>query len=191
MDKNPSNGKIPSMFVVDDVLVSSDIITEHFCCDIAACQGRCCEEGNAGAPITLDELSEIEDALDSIWHKLSARAQAIIDRQGVAYTDQEGDLVTSVVEETTATGSNGNCVFRGPKGCLLPRRPISCFLYPIREKRFGDVVALNYDRWSICKPAIELGKRNGMPVYRFLREPLIRRFGKAWYEELCQVADAL
>lgn len=198
MDKN----EMPSMLVIENprhdaegsretVLVSTEIITEAFCCDINACQGRCCEEGNAGAPITIDELAEIEECLDGIWPQLSARAQAIIDRQGVAYTDPEGELVTSVIEETTATGSNGNCVFRGPQGCLLPRRPISCFLYPIREKHFGDVVALNYDRWNICKAAILKGQRDGTRIYQFLREPLIRRFGEDWYNELCQVAEQL
>lgn len=174
-----------------DVLVSSDIITKCFVCDIAACQGRCCEEGNAGAPITLDELAYIEEQLDTIWPQLSARAQSVIDKQGVAYTDPEGELVTSVIDVKTPTGSNGNCVFRGPHGCLLAQRPISCHLYPIREKHFGDVVALNYDRWNICHAAVKKGRAEGTPIYKFLREPLVRRFGQAWYDELCDVADKL
>ena len=186
MASNLSSGDdgIPSMFMVGDVLVSSEIITEFFSCDISACGGRCCEEGNAGAPLTLDEVASCEEALDSIWPDLSARAQAVIDAQGVCYTDPEGDLVTSII-------GGGDCVFRGPKGCLLPERPISCFLYPIREKHFGDVVALNYDRWSICKAAIVKGRAENMPVYKFLREPLIRRFGEDWYDELCLIVEEL
>ena len=89
---------------VGNVLVSPDIITEKFCCDLDACKGECCIEGDAGAPVTLDEIMEIENALDVVWDDLSASAQAIIDKQGVAYTDIEGDLVTSIV--------NGkDCVF--------------------------------------------------------------------------------
>ena len=174
---------IPSMFVIQDVLVSADIITEPFCCDIEACQGKCCEEGNAGAPITLDELAYLEEHLDEMWPHMSATAQAIVDKQGVAYTDEEGDLVTSIV--------NGkDCVFRGSKGCLMKERPISCFLYPIREKCLGDsVIALNYDRWSICKGAILKGRAENIKVYQFLKEPLIRRFGKEWYDELCEIAN--
>ena len=174
---------IPSMFVIQDVLVSADIITEPFCCDIGACQGKCCEEGNAGAPITLDELAYLEEHLDEMWPHMSATAQAIVDKQGVAYTDPEGELVTSIC--------NGkDCCFRGSKGCLMKERPISCFLYPIREKCLGDsVIALNYDRWSICKGAILKGRAENIKVYQFLKEPLIRRFGKEWYDELCEIAN--
>lgn len=174
---------IPSMFVIQDVLVSADIITEPFCCDIEACQGKCCEEGNAGAPITLDELAYLEKHLDEMWPHMSATAQAIVDKQGVAYTDPEGELVTSIC--------NGkDCCFRGSKGCLMKERPISCFLYPIREKFLGDsVIALNYDRWSICKGAILKGRAENIKVYQFLKEPLIRRFGKEWYDELCEIAN--
>lgn len=169
------------MFIVDDVLVSADIITEPFCCDIAACHGQCCEEGNAGAPVTLEEVADIESQLDDIWPRMSASSQAVVEKQGVAYTDQEGDLVTSIV-------GGRDCCFRGPQGCLLRERPISCHLYPIRVKQIGDTTALNYDRWSICRAAILKGRTENIPVYRFLREPLIRRFGEAWYAELCEIA---
>lgn len=172
------------MVAVGEVLVSSEILTECFCCDIEACHGQCCEEGNAGAPITLDELEGIENELDTVWPHMTASAQAVVERQGVAYTDAEGDLVTSICH-------GRDCAFRGTRGCLLSQRPISCFLYPIREKQIGEVVALNYDRWSICRPAIAKGHREGIRIYQFLREPLIRRFGQTWYDELCQVASAL
>ncbi len=198
MDKNPYNGEeqAPSNadahieersvnpaewrggpVMVGDVILHSDIITEHFCCDIAQCQGRCCEEGDAGAPVTLEEIDYIEGHLDDLWPQLSASAQSVIDRQGVAYPDPEGEMVTSIVD-------SGNCVFRGCKGCLLPVRPMSCSLYPIREKKIGDLIALNYHRWDICRPAMELGKQKDVHLYEFLREPLIRRFGKEWYDEL-------
>ena len=152
MAKNQSSGNIAGVVEVGNVLVHLDILTEYFCCDIAKCNGQCCEEGDAGAPVTLDEVAEIENSLDTIWSQLGAQAQSVIDCQGVAYTDIEGELVTSIV--------NGrNCVFRGPHGCLLPQKPISCHLYPIREKQLGPMVGLNYNRWDICKVATVLGEQ--------------------------------
>lgn len=202
--------QIPPILQIGDILISSDILTEMFCCDLSACKGQCCIEGDAGAPVTLDEIGEIEDALDETWSDLSATAQAVIDKQGVAYTDQEGDLVTSIV--------NGkDCVFtyyddiedfnthEPIKGCCLCAlekafragksrfcKPISCALYPIREKRFSDgTVALNYHRWDVCKDAVKKGRELSLPVYKFLEGPLVRRFGQEWYDELCNVAHEL
>lgn len=177
-------GLLPPILQVGDVLLSPDIVTEYFACDIAKCGGRCCEEGDAGAPVTLDEIADIEDQLDDLWPRLSASAQSAIDRTGVAYPDPEGELVTCIV--------NGrDCAFRGSRGCLLRQRPVSCHLYPIREKRLGDLIGLNYHRWTICRDAIEKGKHEGIRLYQFLREPLVRRFGEAWYRELEAMVDAL
>lgn len=199
---------IPPILEIDGVLVSSDILTERFCCDYAKCKGICCVEGDAGAPVTLDEIGEIEQSVDQIWNDLSASAQSVIDQQGVAYTDREGDLVTSIV-------GGKDCVFTcyadmeldGKKVsncclCALEKayragktrfcKPISCALYPIREKRFSNnLVGLNYNRWTVCKDAVALGKQLDMPLYRFLAEPLKRRFGEGWYKELCEVADMM
>ena len=162
---------------VGDVLLSPDIITEYFACDIAKCGGLCCEEGDAGAPVTMDEIADIEGQLDELWPQLSASAQSAIDRTGVAYADPEGELVTCII-------NNRDCAFRGLHGCLLRQRPISCHLYPIREKKIGDLIGLNYHRWAICKDAIEKGRYENIRLYQFLREPLVRRFGEAWYNEL-------
>lgn len=184
---NPSlrEGSIlPPILQVGDVLLSPDIITEYFACDIAKCGGRCCEEGDAGAPVTLDEIADIEEQLDDLWPRLSASAQSEIDRTGVAYADPEGELVTCIV-------NNRDCAFRGPQGCLLCQRPISCHLYPIREKKIGDFIGLNYHRWEICKDAVEKGRHEDVRLYQFLREPLIRRFGSAWYQELETMVEEL
>lgn len=186
MDSNPSSGKkeLPPMLMVGDVIVHTDIVTEYFCCNIEKCQGRCCEEGDAGAPVTLDEIAYIENQLDFIWPNLNAQAQTVIDKQGVAYTDPEGEMVTSII-------GSCDCCFRGPEGCLLAQRPISCHLYPIREKKMGSLTGINYHRWDICKDAVELGRERGIRVYQFLKEPLVRRFGETWYKELEQVVDEL
>lgn len=181
MDKDQLFG---NLIEVGDVILHTDILTEYFCCDIESCHGRCCEEGDAGAPVTLDEIADIEEQLDTLWQRLPASAQAVIDRQGVAYSDLEGELVTSII-------CGGNCVFRGSEGCLLRQRPISCHLYPIREKRLGDFTGLNYHRWNICQDAVRLGTERNVRIYQFLREPLIRRFGKEWYDELCTIAKEL
>lgn len=184
---------------VGDVLVSPDIITETFCCDLDACKGACCVEGEAGAPVDLDEIAAIEDSLDTVWPQMSAGAQAVVDRQGVAYGDPEGDLVTSIVD-------GRDCVFTCHEGgcclCLLEKayragltefcKPVSCALYPIREKRLGNgLVGLNYHKWSVCAPARSKGAELGLRVYEFLKEPLVRRFGQAWYDELAAVAAEL
>ena len=196
--------QLPPIIQVGDVLLSSEILTEKFCCDLSACKGQCCVEGDAGAPVTLDEIAEIEDCVDEVWNDLSASAQSVIDKQGVAYTDQEGDLVTSIV-------GGKDCVFTyygellGIENCCLCAlekayragktrfcKPVSCALYPIREKRLsGGLVGLNYNRWVVCKMAVAKGAEENMPLYVFLRDPLIRRFGEDWYQELLDTVAEL
>lgn len=184
---------------IDDILVSSDIFTEEFCCDLDACKGICCVEGDAGAPVTLDEIGGIEDALDTVWDDMSASAQAVVDKQGVAYTDRDGDLVTSIVggKDCVFTCYEGDCCL-----CALERayrsgktgfcKPISCALYPIREKRLGNgMIALNYNRWDVCHDAVKKGRELHLPVYKFLKEPLIRRFGAEFYEKLCDAGKQI
>lgn len=184
---------------IDDILVSSDIFTEEFCCDLDACKGICCVEGDAGAPVTLDEIGGIEDALDTVWDDMSASAQAVVDKQGVAYTDRDGDLVTSIVggKDCVFTCYEGDCCL-----CALERayrsgktgfcKPISCALYPIREKCLGNgMIALNYNRWDVCRDAVKKGRELHLPVYKFLKEPLIRRFGAEFYEKLCEAGKQI
>jgi len=179
--------------------VSPDVFTQKFCCDLEVCHGACCIEGDAGAPVTIEEIASIEENVDAVWNELSASAQSVIDQQGVAYIDREGDMVTSIV-------GRKDCVFtcyqHGTCLCALEKayrngqtrfcKPISCALYPIREKALGNgLVGLNYHRWKICQCAVEKGKELDLPLYQFLKEPLIRRFGQQWYDELCAVANQL
>lgn len=203
---------IPPIIDVAGVLVSSDIITERFCCDLEQCKGACCVEGDAGAPVTLDEIGEIEDALDVVWEDMTASAQAVVDRQGVAYTDREGELVTSIVggkdcvftyyDDLEITNTQHPSPITHCCLCALEKayragiskfcKPISCALYPIREKRFSSgLIGLNYHRWSVCECARKKGKSLDLPIYRFLKEPLIRRFGKEWYAELETIVKEL
>lgn len=158
----------------------------------------------------MEEIAEIEESVDTVWDDLSASAQAVIDKQGVAYTDKEGDLVTSIVggkdcvftyygdiEDWNTHLPIKNCclcalekAYRAGKSHFC--KPISCALYPIREKKLGDgLVGLNYNRWSVCKMAIAKGIQENLRLYQFLRDPLIRRFGEAWYQELLDMVDEL
>ena len=200
----------PPILEVGGVLLSSEILTEKFCCDLSVCKGECCVEGDAGAPVTIDEIAEIEECLDAVWGDLSASAQSVIDKQGVAYTDQEGDLVTSIVRGKDCVFTyygdiedwNTHLPIQDCCLCALEKayragktkfcKPVSCALYPIREKRLsGGLVGLNYNRWDVCKTAIVKGAQEDIFLYQFLRDPLIRRFGEAWYQELLDTVKEL
>ena len=187
------------MIQIGDVIVSLDVLRAKFCCDLNDCHGYCCVEGDSGAPIEQDEVAALEEALPVVWHDLSEKAKSVIDRQGVVYNDNDGDLVTSIVE-------GKDCVFtcydeKGCCYCALEKayregksgfyKPISCHLYPIRVSDFGSCKALNYHRWDVCKAAVVLGESKDIPLYKFLKEPLVRKFGAAWYAELEDTVEEL
>ena len=186
---------LPPIIQVGDVLLSSEILTEKFCCDLSVCKGECCVEGDAGAPVTFEEVAEIEDCLDVVWDDLSASAQAVIDKQGFAYVDSEADLVTSIVNGKDCVFTYYGDIedwqaFRNGKTRFC--KPVSCALYPIREKKLGEgLTGLNYNRWAVCKMAVAKGIQEDLRLYQFLREPLIRRFGEAWYQELLEMVEEL
>lgn len=180
------------MIQIDDVIISFDILKEKFCCNTSLCKGECCIEGDAGAPLEDEEVILLEKALPAIWNDLSDRAKEIIKQQGVCYRDEEGDLVTSIVNGKdcvfTCYDEKGNCLCAIEKAYREGKtgfyKPISCHLYPIRIGKYGQYTALNYHRWDVCKAAALLGNKENIPVYKFLKEPLIRKFGKEWYAEL-------
>src|SRR5574344_933200 len=187
------------MIQIGDVIVSLDVLRAKFCCDLNDCHGYCCVEGDSGSPIEQDEVAALEEALPVVWHDLSEKAKSVIDRQGVVYNDRDGDLVTSIVE-------GKDCVFtcydeKGCCYCALEKayregksgfyKPISCHLYPIRVSDFGSCKALNYHRWDVCKAAVVLGESKDIPLYKFLKEPLVRKFGAAWYAELEDTVEEL
>ncbi len=187
------------MVQIDDVIISLDIFREKFLCDLNACKGECCIEGDAGAPVELEEVERLEEVLPIVWDSLSEDARKVIEKQGVVYTDQDGDLVTSIVNGKdcvfTCYDEKGGCfcaieqAYRNGKCSFY--KPVSCHLYPIRVGNYGPYKALNYHRWDVCKAAVLLGRKNDVPVYRFLKEPLIRKFGEDWYAEMELVAEEL
>ena len=180
------------MFQIQDTLVSLDLAEEFFCCDLSKCLGACCIEGDAGAPVTPDEVEKIKESLPAIEADMLPRAVEEVRRYGVAYTDEEGDLVTTLLD-------GRNCAFTcyGPGGvclCALEKarregrtswlKPASCALYPLRLTEYPSFTAVNYHRWSICRDAVANGRRLGIRLYQFLKQPLTERFGAEWYAEL-------
>lgn len=181
------------MIEINNTLVSLDLAEQFFCCDLDKCLGQCCIEGDAGAPITQEEYDKLIEILPEIEMDLLPASKKEIKENSVGYIDEEGDLVTSIVD-------GKNCVFTcyAPGGkCLCAiekafkkgrtgsfRKPISCYLYPLRLTEYPSFTAVNYHRWKICKSAEINGRNKGIRLYQFMKEPLIERFGKEWYEEL-------
>lgn len=185
------------MLQIQDTLVSLDLIERFFHCDLSVCRGECCIEGDAGAPITPQEYEKLQEVTPLVWDDLTPGARRVLEEQGPAYYDEEGDLVTSIVDGRdcvfTTYGEGGMCLCAIEKAYRAGKtdfcKPESCALYPVRLATVGaDTVALNYHRWKICKAAEVLGRAKGVRVYEFLRGPLERRFGPDWYAELSLAA---
>lgn len=180
------------MFDIQNTLVSLDLAEQFFCCDLEKCLGACCIEGDAGAPVTEQEAKEIENVLPVIKDDMLPRAIDEVRDNGVAYVDEEGDLVTTIIDGKncafTCYGPGGVCLCAIEKaqreGKIKFRKPASCALYPLRLTEYPTFTAVNYHRWKICKPAEALGRKLGVRLYQFLEGPLTARFGKEWYDEL-------
>lgn len=186
------------MIQYNDTIIHSDVFNEYFICDLLKCKGACCVEGDWGAPLEPEELGAIKKNLKNIKPFMPPEAQKLLNTEGFFESDPDGDLVTTCLNKK-------ECIFvyydKGISKCAIEkawfegksdfRKPVSCHLYPIRINKFNSVEAVNYDRWHICKPACELGAQNKMPVYKFLKEPLIRKYGEDWYKELEAIASAL
>lgn len=180
------------MIEIDDKIVSADLLRECFACDIAQCKGICCVEGNAGAPLEADEVEILEREYPNYKPYMTAEGIESVERQGFMVVDEDGDLTTTLVDDAQCAYTyteNGVTLCAIEKawaeGKTPFRKPISCHLYPIRVMRFSNgTVGLNYHRWSVCAPARRCGAKLGIPVYKALREPLVRRFGEEFYKAL-------
>ena len=189
---------LPQMIEIDDKIVSADLLRECFACDLAQCKGICCVEGNAGAPLEEDEVEILEREYPNYRSCMTPEGIEAVERQGFTVVDEEGDLTTPLVNDAEcayAYTENGVTLCAIEKawqeGRTPFRKPISCHLYPIRLMRFSNgTIGLNYHRWSVCAPARRCGARLGIPVYKALREPIIRRFGPEFYQAL-EAAEAL
>ncbi len=190
----------PSIIQIDDVLVSGEILTEYFCCDIDACQGACCIVGDSGAPLEECELEALEKNYPVFSPLMRPEGRAAVAAKGFFEVDRDGDLVTPLVDGSEECAY---CRFLPQDLCLCSiesrwldgqgdfRKPISCQLYPIRVSHLDSgLTALNLHRWEICKAAFEKGRRENVRVWQFLQEPLIRYLGEDFYETLSAASKA-
>lgn len=180
------------MIEIDDKIVSIDLLQEHFACDIAQCKGICCVEGNAGAPLEIDEVDILEQEYPSYKKYMTGEGIEAIGKQGFMVVDSDGDYTTPLVNDAEcayAYSENGVTLCAIEKAWRAGEthfmKPISCHLYPIRLINFANGgVGLNYHRWSVCRSACANGAKLQIPVYKSLREPIVRRFGEEFYTAL-------
>lgn len=187
------------MIAIENILVSDEVVEAQFVCDLSKCKGGCCEDGDAGAPLLPEELDEIVQLMDKVKPLLSKEALEEINRQGLYRYDKEFGWVTPTIDGGICVyglrDENGiiKCVFEQlyNEGKATWKKPISCHLYPIKTKKSknGEFEMVNYEpREVLCKPGCVLGKKTKVPVYQFLKESLIRKFGVEFYDALDQVA---
>ncbi len=187
------------MLQIDDTIISLDLLEERFVCELASCKGICCVEGDAGAPLEPEEIEKLNEVLPHVWDDLPKSSQKVIKKQSVYYIDDDNEPVTSIVK-------GKECVFAykeksGIWKCSIEKaykegrvdfyKPISCHLYPVRIQKFKELTAVNVHRWNVCDCARVNGRNLEVPVYKFLKESLIRKFGADWYEQLEIAAQEL
>ncbi len=185
------------MIQIDDKLISEDLFSEEFVCNLAKCKGICCVEGDAGAPLDEDETKILDEIYPKIKPYLRPEGIQAIEEQGTYTLDFEGDSVTPLV-------NNAECAYvifdeKGYTKCAIEKayedgviewqKPISCHLYPIRITEYSNFSAINYHEWDICSDACTLGKELGVKVYQFLKKPLIRKYGEEFYQTLSEAAE--
>lgn len=186
------------MLEIGKTIVSLDVIEEHFLCDLMKCKGACCVEGDSGAPLTKEEAVLIEQIYPDFEQYITEEGKEVVARVGTSVIDSDGDLVTPLM-------SNEACAFvfvdeQGITKCGIEkafldgkvafRKPVSCALFPIRITEYKRFDAVNYQQIDICKPGRQCGRGQKLPLYKFLKEPLIRKYGKGWYDQLAYAAEA-
>ena len=186
------------MIEVKNTLVHEDVVRENFICNLNKCKGICCIEGDSGAPLERSELAILEEIYPMVKPYMTEKGIAVIEEFGTHVKDFEGDYTTPCVD------TNKECAYvimeNGITKCSIEKayedgkiawkKPISCHLYPIRITNYPEFDVLHYDRWNICSPACSFGNELKVPVYQFLKEPLIRKYGAEWYQELVDKAKA-
>lgn len=186
------------MIEIGKTLVSLEVFEKKFVCDLAACKGACCVHGDAGAPVEDHEIGEMEESLEMVRTYMRPEGIAAMEKQGTVVIDDDGDVTTPLV-------NNAECAYAifdldGTAKCAFEQayrdgktkfyKPVSCHLYPIRIKTYARFEAVNYDRWDICKPACDCGEKLSVPVFRFVKNALVRKYGEAWFVQ-AEAAAAL
>lgn len=189
----------PTVIQVEDKLVSSDLKDRLFTCDLTRCKGACCVEGDLGAPLEKEECDTLAAIYPKVKPYLRPEGIAAIEAQGPSVLDITGSYSTPLVEGRECayvTFDEQGVALCGieqahQEGQIDWQKPISCHLYPVRITSLKDYDALNYDQWSICDPACSLGEQLGTPVYQFVQDALIRKYGADWYAALCAIFEDL
>jgi len=181
------------MILIDDKIISDDVVEQQFVCNLNACKGACCWKGDYGAPL--------EDEEKEILEKIYADIKPFLLPEGIAAIEEQGVFTYYKTEQEHGTPliANGACAYmtkdeNGVAQCGIEqaqkagaidfKKPISCHLYPIRIKKYEGFEAVNYDKWDICSAACDLGKKLQMPAFRFVKDALVRKYGAAFYEAL-------
>lgn len=184
--------------IVDDCIISDNLAEVRFCCDLLQCKGACCVEGDCGAPLDKEEIQILERIYPVVKQYMTAEGIEAVERDGVSSLDVDKLPCTPLV-------NNRECAYaiveNGLTLCAIEKayrdgkidypKPISCHLYPVRIEDYGDFKAVNYHEWDICRCAVAKGRAEGKPLYQYLKEPLIRRFGQEWYDELEEQCENL
>lgn len=187
------------MIEIDGKVINTEIFRRRFVCDISKCKGTCCYDGDSGAPLEEDELEKLAEVYPAVKPYLSDEENEEIAKQGLWVTDRDGDLVTPIIRGCECVYTNrekdGTWICAIEKafrdGKTQWRKPISCYLYPIRVSKTSKYEMLNFHEWEVCRPAVELGEKVGTPAYKFLKDPIIAKYGEAFYKELELVEQEL
>jgi hypothetical protein len=185
------------MIIIENTIVSDDVVEKQFVCNLDACKGECCVSGVSGAPLEEEETKILEDIYEQVKPYLTPKGIRAIEKYGKHLIDSDGDHVTPLVngkEECAYTIFENGIAFCGiekahREGKIGFQKPISCHLYPVRIKKFKDYDAVNYDRWSVCSPACAFGKKQEVTVHEFVKTALIRKYGENWYKQLEGAAE--
>ena len=185
------------MFQIGKTLISEEIIENEFVCNLNACKGACCVDGDSGAPLDNDEIKVLDSIFDKVKPYLRPEGVKAIESQGRFVKGDDGEWETPLVDNSECAYvvfSENRVVKCGIErahsaGAITWRKPISCHLYPVRTKEYTEFTAVNYHKWPICDTACSLGKELQVPIYVFVKEALIRKFGQQWYNELEDAAS--
>ncbi len=186
------------MLQIEDTIISRDVLEQKFKCNLEKCKGNCCVYGDSGAPLEEDEAQILNDIYPIVKPYMRSEGIQAIQEFGTSMIDKDGDLVTPLIQKKECAYTQ---VKNGIYLCAIEaaffdkkirfRKPISCHLFPVRTKKFKDFTAVNYEKWNICRNAWELGKKEEIPVYKFLEESLVRKFGEKWFKKLSIAAKEL
>ncbi|MGZ3885343.1 MAG: DUF3109 family protein [Bacteroidia bacterium] len=181
------------MIAIQNTLISEDLLDKKFVCDLNACKGECCVAGDSGAPLDEEELAVLESVVEKVKPYMTKKGVKAVEKKGPWVKDSDGDYTTTLVSEGAECAfvffdeqKIAKCAIEQAyrEGKVKWQKPISCHLYPVRITKHKTYDAVNYHKWNICKPACECGAKLNVPVFQFLKEPLIKKYGKEWFSEL-------